>query len=123
MRRVTRRGNLPKANKCALFLAAAAVPLGARTALAVQKTYTGSVSGNWSTLTWTPAGQPLNGDDVLLRPASGNITVTYDAGAVSTSLASLTIDVTNAASITLAQGLGSLLITGVEYAGNTETGN
>src|SRR5438445_13783448 len=108
-----------KGRSTMLFLAVAAVPLGAQRAQAVQKTYSGSISGNWSTLTWTPVGQPANGDDVWLRPASGNITVTYDAGAVSTSLASLTIDVTNAASITLSHGLGNLAVTGAEYVGYT----
>src|SRR4051812_145772 len=86
--------------KTALFLAVAAVPLAAARVEAAQKTYVGSVSGNWSTLTWTPAGQPINGDDVWLNPASGKIIVTYDAAALSTSLASLTIDVTNTATIT-----------------------
>ncbi len=130
-RRVDRSGVLRSAHilrksRFALALAAAAVPLAAADrAYATTKTYSGSFSGNWSTLTWAPVGQPANGDDVWLRPASGNITVTYDAGApsIATSLASLTIDVTNAASITFSQGLGNLAITGAEYVGYTGTGS
>jgi hypothetical protein len=108
--------------RTALLLAAAATIAAARQSFAANKTYNGP-SGNWSTITWVPAGQPINGDTVTIgNGAGGVVTVTYDAAATANSLSQLTLDATSAGSVTLAQAQGSLTITGNEYAGSSGVG-
>jgi hypothetical protein len=109
-----------------LLVAAAATTtvaaVAARQSLAANKTYNGP-SGNWSTITWVPAGQPINGDVVTIgNGAGGVVTVTYDAGATANSLNQITLDATNAGSVTLAQAQGAMSITGTEYVGFAGTG-
>jgi hypothetical protein len=98
-------------------------PLVARQARAANKTYTAPVNGNWSTITWSPIGQPTNGDSVTLSPVSGNVLIIYDAAAVATSLAQLTLDMTNGGTIALAQGQGTLTVAGNEIVGLAGSGS
>src|SRR5947209_15866103 len=117
MRKTTPRGNLSSAKRRALILAGAVIPLCTSTAYAVQKTYSGGTSGNWTTLNWSPAGSPSNGDDVTLSPGAA-VNVTYDVvGPSGTNLNNLTLDALAPGSITLVQAQGNLGIINSEFLG------
>ncbi|HLP85592.1 MAG TPA: hypothetical protein VK157_14680 [Phycisphaerales bacterium] len=60
----------------------AALSLMAGGALAVTKTFNGSVSGDWGTAAnWTPSGVPTSADDVIIDAGGVAISVTTDAAA------------------------------------------
>src|ERR1700690_4368591 len=58
-----------------------------------QTTYTSTVTGNWSTMTWSPPGTPGSSDNVIIADAD---TVTINTGF-------------NVNSITIGSGVGGLL--------------
>src|SRR5438270_1554015 len=119
-RRLRRTTSRSITKTAAILLAASAVPLSAPLPLlAAPRTYTGP-TGLWSnTLNWNPAGEPISTDSVFLQTSGTNaVTVTYDASVTNTTITSLTIDTTNAGSISLFQSTNSLTINGRALIGN-----
>jgi len=92
-------------------------------ARATTDTWSGA-SGNWSSNTgWSTGAPPTNTATVVItNTGTSASTLTFDTLAVATSLASVTIDTTNAGSITLAQALNILAMTGSEIVGNSGHG-
>jgi hypothetical protein len=109
------------------ILAAASAAAGslAFAAGAATKTYTGN-TGLWSAAgNWTPSGVPGSNDAAVLLPNfSPGVTVTYDGTvlAANTAITSLTINSTNASTISLFQSANLLFITNSEIVGDTGTG-
>src|SRR6516225_10053201 len=101
------------------ILAAASAAAGslAFAAGAATKTYTGN-TGLWSAAgNWTPSGVPGSNDAAVLLPNfSPGVTVTYDGTvlAANTAITSLTINSTNASTISLFQSANLLFITNSE---------
>src|SRR5947209_17736372 len=113
-------------SRAAMLLAAvAAVPLAwPLPARAATDSFTNGSGGNWSTAgNWSLGHQPGNLDDVNLKAAGtlGSI-VTYDAAAIATNLASLTLDAPSGRILTLSQSLGTLT-TAAEIVGFTNAAN
>ena len=113
------RATPPRRPTRPLVLAAAvpfALPAAAR---AATDTYSGP-GGNWSDPTnWSLTRPPLSGEDALLTngPAGqfGDVAVSFDAAAsTGTGLASVFLQGTNGAAVTLSQSDGAFTLTGTE---------
>jgi hypothetical protein len=88
---------------------------------ATPKSYIGPNNGVWSAnANWTPAGQPVAGDDVTVGVTGTNKTVIYDAAATTGTLNSLTVD-GSAGTIILSIATNTLSANNI-YVGKTLTG-